>query len=136
MRTCRMLAARLLSCALLGGVASRGVISLHGCTRDQLNLTALGLNAAGIPHTPCQRTDLKRNDPCASLASAVKLSANATRNGKLYSSRYHALEQEVRTGGKIVELGTQQGDFARFMLLSLKPAEIRVVDLDPRWFKR
>eukprot|EP00966_Prymnesium_polylepis_P161298 3727831-Prymnesium_polylepis.1 len=119
-----------------GHNTSRPAFSIESCSLASLKRRQPTLNADGIPLTPCGRKDLKRDNPCAALVAPVPLAKNATRRARLHSSRHQALLEEVRPGARIAEVGTQQGDFARFMIRSLKPTELRTIDIDPKMFRR
>jgi ubiquinone/menaquinone biosynthesis C-methylase UbiE len=53
-------------------------------------------------------------------------SLSATR---VYSNRYIALEAEWPSGVKILEVGTQTGEFANFIFNKKKPASLDVIDI-------
>lgn len=50
------------------------------------------------------------------------------------ASRYQMM-QRIGHQGKVIELGTQTGAFARFLIDTLVPAELHVVDIDYSLFK-
>ena len=92
------------------------------------------LNAQGIPEQPCGRNDLSRGDPCALLApNPVMIPAAMTANAKLYPERRRGVLQSVAKGGHLVEVGTLNGQFAKFLLRSeLKPASLAVMDISTK----
>jgi SAM-dependent methyltransferase len=52
----------------------------------------------------------------------------------VHSSRYQMM-QRIGAQGKVIELGTQTGAFARFLIDTLSPAELHVVDIDYSLFR-
>ena len=88
------------------------------------------LNEKRIPVTPCGRTDLQRNNPCSLLATyPVIIPASLMANAKLYPERRQAITASIAKGGHFVEVGTLNGQFAKWMLRSLLPASLTVMDI-------
>lgn len=92
------------------------------------------LNAQGIPEQPCGRNDLTRGDPCSLLApNPVVIPSDMMANAKLYPERRQGVLQSVAKGGHLVEVGTLNGQFAKFLLRSeLKPASLAVMDISTK----
>jgi len=134
MPTTRLLCAALLV-SLVPVSANNGTstgLPSPSCSPAKLKKNAPVLNAQGIPVTPCSRKDVKRNHGCAAMAPVVSLAKNVTRNARLHSNRHDAVLQELRPGGRIVEVGTQQGEFARYLIRTCKPVEFRAIEIDPK----
>ena len=59
---------------------------------------------------------------------ATRIPQSALERTKFYSNRYSALST-LTANGVIAEIGTQKGDFAKFMLNSLRPEKLVCFDL-------
>ena len=72
-----------------------------------------------------------RYDPCSLLApNPVAITAELTSNAKLYPERRRAVLQSVAKGGHLIEVGTLNGQFAKFLLRSeLRPGSLTVMDI-------
>jgi Methyltransferase domain len=57
------------------------------------------------------------------------LPRHLARDCRFSASRYHLVEA-LPTGGRIAEVGTYKGDFARHILARCDPAELHLVDFD------
>jgi hypothetical protein len=104
----------------------------------------------GVPYnpsvlllTPRQQTWLRRSQrdwrkvleplkgyaPAPTFPPAPVLQAEHVRNCRVFPSR-EALIQDLLSGGRIAEVGSQEGKFAEFLLQVVHPSELHVFELD------
>ena len=88
-----------------------------------------------IPATPCGRVGgavVRRNSTCG-LVNNPPVLPNAlteTRAGvRLLGDRFRALRLNVPTGAHITEIGTLDGHLRRWMLATLRPARLTIMDI-------
>lgn len=63
-------------------------------------------------------------------AETVEIPTRLVSHAKLYANRYEAIKKSVRKNSRILEVGTQTGGFAAYMLKELRPAELHVIDIN------
>jgi len=86
-----------------------------------------------IPKVACDRDDLSRTSLCSIISSLPpQIPETLMANARLHSNRRIPVTEHMkgRKDGRIVEVGTMTGVFAKFMIRSFEPKELVVMDID------
>ena len=117
--------------AVAGGNKTLGSWSIPKCDFS----TMVRSPSTDIPKVACDRDDLHRVNLCSLLAKLPpRIPDAAMASARLHSDRRSAVDAHMppsaRKGGRLVEVGTMTGAFAKFLVRSFQPAELVVMDVD------
>ncbi len=60
----------------------------------------------------------------------IEIPSSLLKNAKIYGNRYDAILSKVKKQSKFLEVGTQTGNFAKYICEKTNPKELHVVDID------
>mmetsp|Transcript_14917 Transcript_14917/g.34139 ORF Transcript_14917/g.34139 Transcript_14917/m.34139 type:complete len:279 (-) Transcript_14917:556-1392(-) len=83
-----------------------------------------------MPATACGRV-MNMTDLCSLNVRPPKLPSALVSNARIFQDRHAGLLAMVPEGGKLVEVGTMNGEFARFISRKLKPERLEIFDMAP-----
>jgi ubiquinone/menaquinone biosynthesis C-methylase UbiE len=78
---------------------------------------------------------LYKTIPLLSRDVAPEIPQSALVKAKIHANRYLAVEKEWPSNAKILEVGTQTGEFANFIFEKKKPSDLQVLDISYHLFK-
>ena len=83
-----------------------------------------------MPTKACDRTDLRRDDPCSLLAPPPQqIPSTYLQGAKLYGERRVALKEETPANATVAEIGILAGSLTRWMVSTIRPVAIYALDL-------